>query len=138
MAANTSPIAINVLNNAFLKMTTQAGTQTSRDGTGATATGWAAGANGGRVMLIRAMPLGTNVASALIIYLNNGSTLGTATNNTLINEVQLLATTASNTTGQTPVDTVIDRGVPTLWTVAVQLGVTVAAGWQITVFGGNY
>ena len=138
MAQNTTPVAVLTSNVKWVKLTTQAGTQSSRDGTGATTSGWTAGANGSRIFMIRCLPLGTNVASEVIAYINNGSTNGTATNNSIIAEVALAATTATNTAGQTPVDIPIDRYVPNGYILYLQLGTTVAAGWQFTVFGGDY
>lgn len=108
--------------------------------------------NGGRVERIRLMAEGTNVASVARIFINNGSANTTAMNNTLIAEVALPATTASNST---PVNsTVIEVPTPAQATaldltafplvlppgykLMACLGTAVASYWDVTAFGGAY
>ncbi len=54
-----------------------------------------AGANGSYIKKLRFQAIGTNVASVARIYINNGSTNGTATNNSFYGQVSLPATTAT-------------------------------------------
>lgn len=97
-----------------------------------------AGADGGYVSRIRLKPLGTNVAAVIRIYLNNGSTNATATNNTFFGEVSLPATTVSTTAALPDVDYALGFALPPSWRIYVGLGAAVAAGWNVTVVGGKY
>src|SRR5262245_51311965 len=94
MAQNTSPIFVGVPNFGIGTNITSA--NTAMDGTGTVVGVFTAGANGGYVRRLRIKALGTNVASVLRIFINNGSTNGTATNNVLFGELTLAASTASN------------------------------------------
>lgn len=136
MAANTAPIFPLTGNVGFGKLTAA---NTNTDGTGTVLTLFTAGAEGGRVDKIRCRALGTNVATVVRIYLNNGSTTATATNNSLFTEKSLPATTASNSAEIGPaIDIDIGISIPTGYTITVCIGTAVSAGWQFTCFGGNY
>jgi hypothetical protein len=101
-----------------------------------------------RIDRIRCQPLGTNVATVLRIFVNNGSTNATAANNTLIAEVTLAATTANAAVAilSSPVELPIaadlnalfPNGLPNGYKLMATLGTAVSAGWQITAFGGDY
>jgi hypothetical protein len=98
------------------------------------------------------MAEGTNVATVARVFINNGSSNGTAANNTLIAEVTLPATTASNSVPvnasvielPTPpqasaVDlTGLPMVLPPSYKLMVCLGTAVASYWDVTVFGGAY
>lgn len=97
-----------------------------------------AGSSGSYVRAIEFKAKGTNVASKVYIYLNNGSTNGTAGNNQLIAEESLPATTASNTAPTAVVVVPINRMIKSGWTLYAGLGTTVAAGWQPAPIAGQY
>lgn len=97
-----------------------------------------AGTNGSRVAKLRFKALGTNIATVARIYLNNGSTNGTGSNNTFFGEVSLPATTATNTAGTVDIDYPMDLALPAGWRIYVGLGTTVAAGWVCTAVAGQY
>jgi len=125
---------------------------TALDGTGTVGTIFTATTATGidsRIERIRAMPLGTNVKSVARIFINNGGSNGTASNNTLIAEIDLPATTASSTApvGPSPalelpivadINALFPNGLPNGYNINVCLGTAVAAGWQFTGFGGDY
>lgn len=94
--------------------------------------------NGGFVQKLRMKAIGTNIATVARIYLNNGSTNGTATNNSFIGEISLPATTASATAATTEVDYPINFAINPSFAIYVGLGTTVAAGWVVTAIGGKY
>jgi hypothetical protein len=141
MAANTSPIFSKVGDIQWLTLTTAAA---AMDGTTATLLFTADATNGGRVERIHAKALGTNTASVLRIFVNNGSTPGTAANNVLIAEITLPATTAIATAAINPVelpstnDVVFPLTLPPGFRLYAALGTTVAAGWVIAAVGGKY
>ena len=135
MAANTTPIfpltpaltwgTISTANNVY-------------DGTGTVVTLATAGVNGAKVDYIKARALGTNVATVLRLFINNGGVTSTATNNSLFMERALAATTASATTETA--DWVIPCNVtlPAGYKIIAVLGTTVAGGWQFTTVSGDY
>ena len=94
--------------------------------------------NGGFVQRIRLKAIGTNVASVARIYINNGSTNGTATNNVFYGEISLPATTAATTAATVDVDYPLNIALPAGYKLYVGLGATVAAGWVVSVIAGAY
>jgi len=163
MAGNTSQIfsKVGVIGSCKLQAANTAtdGTGTlDAAGTATTTTGHlgtlfvADGTNGGRVERIRFMAEGTNVATVARIFVNNNSTNGTAMNNTLIAEVALPATTASNNSlinasvievPTPPQLTTLDLTafplvLPPSYKLMVCLGTAVASFWDVTAIGGSY
>ena len=107
-----------------------------------------AGVNGSKVDQIRARALGTNVQTVLRLFVNDG--LGTAAANfTLVYEKMLPASTAVATdiTGAdidilVPKDTGVNVcPIPHLSAgqkIYASIGTTVAAGWSVSAYGGDY
>ena len=143
MSANTSQIFSKAGVSGWCVHTSA---NTAMDGTGTVATIFTADAsNGGRVERLRIQPLGTNVASVLRVFINTGSTNATAGNNSLVAEIDLPATTASNSAAQTPKDLPNDSELvafpivlPPGYKINVAIGTAVAAGVAVTAFGGSY
>lgn len=135
MAANTSPIFTVTPLAAWATLTTGTNTYTGTSGTNVVYT---AGSAGGYLSSIICKAAGTNVASVLRIFINNGSTSGTAANNSLAWEVSLPATTATAVAATQTVEFIINKQIPASYTVIVVLATTVAAGWQVTGIGGSY
>ena len=136
MAANDKPIFPLVPRVSWAAITAA---NTTTNGTGTVVTVFTAGAEGARVDSIVCKALGTNVATVLRLLLNNGSANTTAANNTLIAEVALPATDASNVnviSGEIVLQ--INRSIDADFRVYAVLGTAVASGWQLTAFGGNY
>lgn len=120
---------------------------TAKDGTGTVATVYTAGANGSRIDQIKVRALGTNVATVMRFFINNGSVNTTAANNSLIHEVTIAATTLSETAALADNDITISKGtdvfvpipyLPAGYKINVTIGTAVAAGLQVTVNGGDY
>ena len=136
MPANTSPIFPLTPNIAFARLTAA---NAATDGTGTVATVFTAGPDGARLDTISLVPGGTNVASVLRLFLNNGGLNSTPGNNTLYREVRLPATAASATQENGPlVEIPCDIALPAGWRVQAVLATAVAAGWHLTSVGGNY
>ncbi len=108
-----------------------------------------AGTNGTRIDAVKIRALGTNVATVLRIFWNDGLGVDEA-NFSLVHEVALAATTVQ-TANLTGVDTVLlpinyandGNGVlpPALnagQKLYVSLGTTVASGYAVTFMGGDY
>jgi hypothetical protein len=141
MAANTAPIfsALGSIQWAPAALTSA---NTAKDGTGTVttiATGNVAGNNAGNFMQkLIARPLGTNVATVLRVFINNGAVNTTAANNTLIAELTLPATALSEVSAQPDFVLPLNFVLPAGYKINCTLGTAVAAGYQVTAVGGQY
>ena len=115
---------------------------TAKDGTGTVATvfaGNAAGNNAGNfVQKLVARALGTNVFTVLRVFINNGAVNATPANNSLIAEFTLPATTLSEVAAQPDYVFPLNFVVPSGYKLNCTLGTAVAAGYALTVIGGEY
>ncbi len=136
MAANTSPIFPN---QPVVSWGTVATANTAKDGTGTVVTVFTADAtDGSLVASIIFRALGTNVDTVARVFVNNGATNATATNNSLIAEITLPATTLSETSALSHYELRIDRQLAAGYKLNVTIGTTVAAGYAVTAFGSGY
>lgn len=143
MPANTQPIfsASGDVSSDSGTSFSAALTAAANDYTGAGANNvlvFTAGANGGFVQRLRFKALGTNVATVMRVFFNNGSANTTASNNTFFDEIALPATTASATAGTPTIDLPINVALPAGFRIFVGLGTAVAAGWNVTPVAGEY
>lgn len=143
MAANTIPIYSDAGQIEWSTLLQTA--NTAKDGTGLVQTIFTAGADGGRVERVRSKAAGTNVATVLRVFINNGSDNSVAANNVLYAEMTIAATTLSevatlltnelpNTTDTTAFPIVLPAG----YKINVTIGTTVAAGLLISAVGSSY
>ena len=94
--------------------------------------------NGSFLQRLRLKAGGTNVASVLRVFLNNGSVNTTAANNTFYGEISLPATTIIATAATIELDYPIGFVIPAGFRIYVGLGTAVAAGWVVTPIAGKY
>lgn len=94
--------------------------------------------NGSWVERLRFKAAGTNAASAARIFVNNGSTQTTATNNVFYGEISLPATTATSTAATIDLDYPIGFALPAGFRIYVVYTSTIAAGWACMAVGGDY
>jgi hypothetical protein len=141
MPANTTPIFSSVGSIQWGPTILNAA-NTAKDGTGTVttvATGNNAGNNAGNfVQKLIARSLGTNVATVLRVFINNGGVNTTAANNSLIAELTLPATTLSEVAAQADYVLPLNFALPAGFKINVTIGTTVAAGYQVSVIGGQY
>lgn len=135
MTANTSPIFTLTPNTGFGSVQTA---NTAMDGTGTVVTVFTAGASGSFVSTIFVKPTGSCAASVIRIWLNNGSTNVTATNNCLLFDYSLPQTTASNVTALAGYEIPFNKQLPAGYKLNITIGTTVSATWAVTVYGGDY
>lgn len=135
MPANITPIFPLTPKVSWATLTTA---NTAKGGTGTVGTCYTAGANGARVDYLKVRALGTNVATVLRVFLNNGSDNDTAGNNSLVLEQTIAATTLSETAALADNLVTLDMSIPAGYKINVTIGTTVAAGLQVTAFGGDY
>jgi hypothetical protein len=140
MAGNQSPIFSRI--GAVGLGTGITAVVTDYDGTGANNVNifTADATNGGFVQRIRFKAKGTNAVSVARIYINNGSTNGTATNNTFYGEISLPATTASTTAATVDIDYPLNIALPPGYRlyVGISATTTLASGWVPTTIAGAY
>lgn len=137
MAANTAPI-FSIAGDVEWGTTVLTTQNTAKDGTGTVLTCFTAGVDGGFVQRIRFRSAGTNIATVARVFINNGSTNATASNNILYDEITLAATTLSETSAQPVYELPLNFALPAGYVLNVTLGTTVAAGYYVSVIGGKY
>jgi hypothetical protein len=141
MAANTDPIYSKVGDIQWGSLLTAANTAT--DGTGTVSVDFTADAtNGGRVERVRGLHAGTNIATVVRIFINNGSTNTTAANNFYFADYSAAANTLSQTNAQTPAYDGSTAPFPVMLPPGYRLlrtqGTAVAAGILGCAVGGKY
>jgi len=94
--------------------------------------------DGSRLDFIKVRALGTNVATVIRIWLNNGSATGTAANNVLYLERTLSATTVSETGEQPDIILPLNISLAAGYRIYATFGTAVAAGFHLTAIGGDY
>ncbi len=137
MPANTDPIF------SLTPITTMLALQTTGnnnyDGTnGAVTLMYTSGSNGSYVRTIIGEAAGTNIATVLRVWINNGSTNATAGNNSLAFQFSLPATTASASAATAHIELPLNIQLPASYRLYGVLGTTVSAGWTFTTHGGDY
>lgn len=145
MPANTSPIYTATPKIGFAKVTAADGSQ---DGTDADVklVFTADATDGSFLNRLIAQPISTSgstttSAAALRIYINNGSTVGTASNNQLIKEWSLAAIAVNVTATTAAIGYEIPFNIQIPAGYAVYVGVTAMAAntqWNITSIHGDY
>jgi hypothetical protein len=136
MAGNTTPIYSRSANIAWGTVATA---NTAKDGTGTVVTVFTADAtNGGLLSKLIIRALGTNVATVLRVFINNGATNATATNNSLIAELTIAATTLSEVAQLAHNEIPMNIALPAGYKINITIGTTVAAGLAVTGVGGNH
>ena len=146
MPANTSPIFPLVPETSWVSGTAAtAGTpgltaNTTTDLTAGTIYGpiITGGTNGTRLDFIKVRALGTNVATVIRIWINNGSATTTAANNALYLERTLSSTTVSQTAEQPDIVLPLNISLPATYRIYATFGTAVAAGFHLTAVGGDY
>lgn len=137
MPANSAPIFSKIAHVEWANGITAA--NTAKDGTGTVSTAFAADAtNGSYLQKLLVRPMGTNVASVLRVFMNNGSSNATAANNALIAEVGLPATTNSEVAAVSGNEVPLNIPLPPGYRIMVTLGTAVAGGYTVTAVGGDY
>jgi|SRR6185369_7233003 len=138
MAANVNPIYVLTPVNGMASVITNA--NTALDGTGTVSTVFTAGSSGGVLQGIRVKANGTNVASVMRIFLNNGGAASAASNNSLIGELPLAASTTTTNAAISP-DYFWPGGnmpIAANYLINVCFGTAGAAGWSATGISGSF
>lgn len=94
--------------------------------------------NGGYVQKLRFRSLGTNAATVARVWINNGSTVATAANNILFDEISLAISTVSQTSALPVYELPINTAIPPGYKIYITLGTVVVAGYTCTTVAGKY
>jgi len=147
MAQNTNPIFPLIPANTWVSgaaanaATPGVTANTTKDLTSGTIYGpieTAEATNGSRVDFIKVRALGTNVATVIRIWLNNGSATGTAANNALYLERTLSSTSVSETAELPDIILPLNISLAPSYRIYATFGTAVAAGFHLTAIGGDY
>jgi hypothetical protein len=146
MPANTAPIFTltpdiqwgSVDDNSGATAGPMLSANTAMDGTGFVTTVFTAGANGSYVTKLVARPVGSNAATVLRVFINNGSTNATQANNCLIGEMSLPLVTLSNTAAFQALELPLNFALPGGYKLNCTLGTLVLGGIRVSVIGGDY
>jgi hypothetical protein len=111
---------------------------TAMDGTGYVTTVFTAGSNGSYVQRLIARPVGSNAATVLRVFINNGSSSSTQANNVLFGEITLALTTAATTSGLAQGELPLNFALPGGYKINCTLGAAVSAGYRVCIIGGDY
>ena len=134
---NIAPIFSKVARVEWVNGITAA--NTAKDGTGTVDTVFNADAtNGSFLQKLIIRPRGTNVASVLRVFVNNGATNATASNNCMIGEVPLPATTNSEVAALSGLEFALNLPLSPGEKILVTLGTAVAGGYAVSAWGGDY
>lgn len=137
MAAGITPIFLKAPRVSFAS--TGVNANTAFDGTGTVATVFTAGADGSKVEDLIFQHLGSNSVTVVRVFVNNGSTNATATNNSLVYELSMAGNTASQTVPGTYAQTYrANLVLPAGYKINVTIGTAIASGIQVTAVGGDY
>jgi hypothetical protein len=137
MAINTTP-AFPAGGHIGWGTTALTTANTAKDGTGTVLTVFTADATDGSwVRSVRFQPAGTNVVTVGRIFINNGSTNATAANNIYFGQLTLPATTNSENGSIFASDFPLGFWLPPGYVINVTIGTTVAAGFYVSVIGGD-
>lgn len=137
MAINTTP-AFPAMGRVEWGTTALTTANTAKDGTGTVLTVYTGEATDGSwVKSMVWQPAGTNIASVGRVFINNGSTNATAANNIYFAQITLPATTNSEVAALFTPTVPLGFWLPPGYKLNVTIGTTVAAGYYVSVVGGD-
>jgi hypothetical protein len=139
--ANNAPIFSSIANVDIVQGITSA--NTNLDGTGTLGTDIfevfvGAATYGSYFQGLTIAPRGTNIQTVMRVFINNGGSNATASNNAKIGEITLPATTASANAALLHTEMAFNRPIPPGYRILVTIGTAVAGGFAVTGFGGDY
>ena len=137
MPANTAPIFTLLPEILWNNSVTAANTTTDLT-SGTIYDVFTGGTHGSYVQKIRFRHVGTNVATVVRVWLNNGGATTTALNNSLFDEITIAANTVSQTAASTNYELPLNFALPPSYRIYVTTGTVLAAGLDVTVIGGDY
>ena len=112
---------------------------TAKDGTGTVNTIFTADAtNGSYVDRVIMRPAGSNIATVVRIFVNNGGANTTPANNVLVAEFTCPQVTLSENSAQVHLELPLQIALPATYRLYAVIGTSIAAGLFISAHGGDY
>lgn len=138
MAQNTAPIFTQVPKIQWIDAVLTA--NTTKDLTSGTSylVFTADATDGSYLSHLRVQPKGSNIATVMRVWINNGSTTATAANNTYFAQVTIALTTNIENGAIQEVIIPMNIALPAGYRIYVTLGTGVAAGFHVCGVGGDY
>jgi hypothetical protein len=137
MSQNTAPIFTQTPDIQFARMITTANPDHTM-ATGVSSSIFLAGPSGSYVNKIRFKPSGSINATVVRVFINNGQTTTTATNNSLYGELSLPTITTSNTTAQNDFEIPMNIALPANYRLFATTATALGGGLDITTIAGDY
>ena len=145
MAINTTPIFIGTphIQWAFLSAS-NATAAVNSNGTGILGTDiqmvFSGSVSGSRIDSITIHPLGTNVQTNISFFINNGQDNTVSTNNAAFYDITMNATVISPVSSLPRQELTFPNGIniPSGSRILVSTGTTVATGFSVIAYGGDY
>jgi hypothetical protein len=137
MPANTSPI-FSIAGDIQWSVSMTAFNTTTDLTSGTIYSVFTGGTNGSYVQKIRFRHQGTNSATVVRVFINNGSATGTATNNTLWDEITLAANTLVQNAASINYELPLGFALPAGYRIYCTFGTNTTGGIIATVIGGDY
>ena len=140
MAANVDPIFSRLADIQWIMTTNTANTTTDLTAGTSFLVFTAEANNGGflQKLRFRCTPGTSTVATVARIWINNGSTTGTAANNILYDEITLPATTVSSTVATAGFEVPMNIPLPAGYRIYITYHTAPTGTWQVTGVGGKY
>lgn len=141
MAANIDPIYSRSPDVQWIGPLVTANTTIDLTGGTSYLTFTSDGTNGGflQKLRFRATPGTSPVTTVARVWINNGATVATATNNVLFDELTLPGVTTSTTIATAGVELAVNVPLPAGFKIYLTLGGAPSPGtWQCTAVGGKY
>ena len=138
MAASTTPIFSRLADIQWANEAKTANTDKQADAGTVYTIFTADGTNGGFVDKLVIQAAGSNIATLLRFFINNGGATSTAANNVMIREVSLAAVTSSETAAIPAVEVLLGFALPAGYTIIMTVATGIAAGVNVTAIGGKY
>lgn len=140
MPANTAPIFSKAADIQWIGYMTAANTTADLTSGTSYLVFTADATNGGwlKKIRLRPTPAGNTTATVCRVWINNGSTTGTASNNSLYDEITLPAITASAVAQVAGYEVPFLDPLPLGYRVYLTTATASANGWQATAVGGKY
>ena len=145
MPANTIPIFIGTPQIQWAMLSSSNVTASRNfDGTGVLGTDiqtiFSASSSGSRVDSISVHPMGTNVQTTVTFFINNAMDNTASMNNTGFYGLTMPLTVISNNTALLRTEVTFPNGInlPANYRLLASLGTSVATGFHISVYGGDY
>jgi hypothetical protein len=137
MAANTSPI-FSIAGEILWSGSMTAFNATTDLTSGTIYPVFTGGTNGSYVQKIRFRHLGTNSATVVRVFINNGGVTTTAANNALWDEILLAANTKVDNAASINYELPLGFALPAGYRIYCTFGVNTTGGIMATVIGGDY